>query len=371
MRVSGSSASLIKPLSSRIRPSINCGVPSGPISARIRADTGMLGSYCPSPMRIASSRSFNGSRSVSISRWRFLSVRRIVACSIHGRSPASELMVSATLPGRGRFRLRLMSRNVQRLPLRWSSTTRFPFLRPSSLKSRPSRPAAPSPSIQASKAVRSGIMPRALGCGTDANSVIEGADASPARNGGCAADAVTSGWLLVPANTVTRPSGSIRTCISAPTKLNRLARTFPVMMSLPDTPTSALGALATTTPWASRTTMSRTRSAVRPLASRSSCAPPTLTRWWLPKFSSMAAASHGVATSKSIGPLPRRHHSATNPISATQPSTAVAIVHRRHRYHRRIARMRQHVRPSSSGVGSGSGRCTWPRASASRSSMSR
>ena len=79
----------------------------------------------------------------------------------------------------------------------------------------------------------------------DGSSAIEGAEASPARNGGCAADAVTNGCLLVPANTVTRLSGSIRTCISAPTRLNRLARTFPVMSSLPETPTSALGALAT------------------------------------------------------------------------------------------------------------------------------
>ena len=43
-------------------------------------------------------------------------------------------------------------------------------------------------------------------------------------------------------------------------------------------PTSAFGADATTAPLASRTTMSRSRNAVRPLSSRSSCVPPTWMR---------------------------------------------------------------------------------------------
>ena len=99
----------------------------------------------------------------------------------------------------------------------------------------------------------------------------------PARSGPGAADAVTNGRLLAPAKTVTLLSGSMRTCISAPTRLSRSARTRPVNRPEPETPTSAFGALATTVPSASRTTMSRMRSAVRPLASRSSCVPPTST----------------------------------------------------------------------------------------------
>ena len=112
----------------------------------------------------------------------------------------------------------------------------------------------------------------------------------------------------------------MRTCISAPTRLSRLARTRPVISPEPEKLTSALGALATISPWASRTTMSRMRSAVRPLASRSSCVPPTAMRWWLPKFSSIAAVSQGVAISKSIGPLPSRHHSAIIPTITTPPA---------------------------------------------------
>ena len=187
-RLSGSSASPIKPLSSRIRPSINCGVPSGPIEARTRADTGMLGSI----LSVA-----NTHRQQQVLRRQPVGLDlhvaippspRMVACSIHGRSPASELMVSATLPAAGRFRLRLMSWNVPVLTVTLVvDSVRLPFLRPSSLKSRPSRPAAPSPSIQASRAVRSGIMPRLLGCGTGATLGDRGSWApAPARNGGCA-----------------------------------------------------------------------------------------------------------------------------------------------------------------------------------------
>ncbi len=44
----------------KMRPSTMRGMPSGPISARMRADTGMSGSYCPSPSRIASIRSLAG-----------------------------------------------------------------------------------------------------------------------------------------------------------------------------------------------------------------------------------------------------------------------------------------------------------------------
>ena len=56
---------------------------------------------------------------------------------------------------------------------------------------------------------------------------VNGLGATPARNAGSDADAVTNGCRLVPANTVTLLSGSMRTCISAPTRLSRLARTLP------------------------------------------------------------------------------------------------------------------------------------------------
>ena len=75
-------------------------------------------------------------------------------------------------------------------------------------------------------------------------------------------------------------------------------------------PTSAFGALATTVPSASRTTMSRKRNEVRPFSSRSICVPPTVTVCLPPKFFSIAAFSHGVAMSSSIGPLASRHHKA-------------------------------------------------------------
>ena len=66
---------------------------------------------------------------------------------------------------------------------------------------------------------------------------------------------------------------------------------------MPETRTSAFGALATTVPSASRTTMSRMRTAVPPFSVRSIWVPPTSTWWLLPKFSSIAEASHGVTTS--------------------------------------------------------------------------
>ena len=135
-----------------------------------------------------------------------------------------------------------------------------------------------------------------------------------ARAGGTGnfAEAVAIGRLLAPANTVTRPSVSMRTDISAPTRLRLSARTLPVSRLVPEMPTSAFGALATMVPSASRTTMSRKRNDVRPFSSRSIWVPPTDTVCLPPKFCSIAAFSHGVATSSSIGPLERRHHSAAD-----------------------------------------------------------
>ena len=79
-------------------------------------------------------------------------------------------------------------------------------------------------------------------------------------------------------------------------------------------------ALATMVPSASRTTMSRMRSDVRPFASRSICVPPISTSWPAPKFSLIAAVSHGVAMSSSIGPLESRHQSATI-VTRTRPQS--------------------------------------------------
>src|SRR5205085_79750 len=106
-----------------------------------------------------------------------------------------------------------------------SSTVKLPFLSPSSLRSRPSRPVAPSPSIQASKAAssgKSGCPPAAAGVGAGADDDVtavgaaapDGAPtgrcsalasngpASEPRIGVLVAEAVTNGRLLLPANTV-------------------------------------------------------------------------------------------------------------------------------------------------------------------------
>ena len=56
--------------------------------------------------------------------------------------------------------------------------------------------------------------------------------------------------------------------------------------------------------------MPRIRMAARPCSSRSSTVPPISTRNWLPKFSAIAAVSHGVAMSSEIGPFASSHHSA-------------------------------------------------------------
>ena len=155
------------------------------------------------------------------------------------------------------------------------------------------------------------------------------------------AAAVTNGRLLLPAKTVTLLSVSIRTAISAPTRLRRSARIRPAIRPEPDNPTSAFGALATIVPCASRTTISRMRSAVRPLTSRSNCVPPTSTSWPPPIFSLIAAVSQGVAMSSSIGPLESRHHSATIASRATPTSAPATRVNLRRRGHPKKKCMRQ------------------------------
>ncbi len=59
----------------------------------------------------------------------------------------------------------------------------------------------------------------------------------------------------------------------------------------------------------SRTMMSRMRTAIPTRPARSICVPPTSTVLPWPILSSIAAASHGVARSRLIGPAPSRHHS--------------------------------------------------------------
>ena len=110
-------------------------MPSGPMSARMRADNGRSGSYCPhQPHR----QHHFAWRAPSASRCRRCGGRGapgvIAARSSQGVSALSELSVSAMPPAFGRVRLRLMSWNVHCLPLRWSSTVRLPLLRPISLK---------------------------------------------------------------------------------------------------------------------------------------------------------------------------------------------------------------------------------------------
>ena len=98
---------------------------------------------------------------------------------------------------------------------------------------------------------------------------------------------------------------------------------WPLSRLSPETCTSAFGALATIVPSASRTTMSRMRTAVPPLSVRSICVPPTSTRRPLPKFSSIAEASQGVTTSSWIGPLDNLHHKARQAMTIA-PATAAA-----------------------------------------------
>ena len=239
-----------------------------------------------------------------------------------------------------------MSRNVQCLPVRASSTVRFPFLSPSSFRSWPSRPVSPIASIQDRNAGKD-VARTMRGSRTQSGDspwgkrslrprrrpplhgsillLAGGPQHAAAAVAGTAAVAI--GCLSAPAKIVTPPSCSIRTAISAPTRLRLSARIWPRNRLSPETRTSAFGALATTVPSVSRTTMSRMRTAVPPSSVRSICVPPTSTRRPLPKFSSMAEASHGVTTSSWMGPLDSLHHKprqATATTAATAPATMAA-----------------------------------------------
>ena len=266
--------------------------------------------------------------------------------STHGRAGLDEPTLTSTPPPCSRVALKLMSRNVQCLPVRASSTVRFPFLSPSSFRSWPSRPVSPIPSIQDRNAAktsraRCGEAERTSGDASGESVACDPVEDRPCtaascfsradRNNAAAAVAGTAavaiGCLSAPAKIVTPPSCSIRTAISAPTRLRLSARIWPRNRLSPETRTSAFGALATTVPSASRTTMSRMRTAVPPSSVRSICVPPTSTRRPLPKFSSMAEASHGVTTSSWMGPLDSLHHKprqATATTAATAPAPMAA-----------------------------------------------
>ena len=168
---------------------------------------------------------------------------RSTAVSPHGRSALSEPTVTSTPPPRARSTLRLMSRNVQRLPVRSSLTVRFPFLRPSSRRSWPSRPLSPMASIQRQQAGEQLARPtrrRQLFRGRDGSRGSRAQRRSgrlrhpvPARSGrdrvaaAAGTAAVAIGCLSAPAKMVTPPSCSMRTAISAPTRLRLSARIWP------------------------------------------------------------------------------------------------------------------------------------------------
>ena len=138
----------------------------------------------------------------------------------------------------------------------------------------------------------------------------------------CDGGGAASAGLPAPASMLTSPFGSMRSAISAPIRLSRSVCTRPVRRLMSLTPTSAFGALATTVPCASRTTISRRRSAERPTSSRSSRVPPTSTLCLPPSLSSIAEVSQGVTKSIAIGPEESCHQMTpllTTAANATAP----------------------------------------------------
>ena len=248
--------------------------------------------------------------------------------SDHGRAPSSPRL-TATPPPLGRRMLRLILSNVHLLPRCWSSTTRLPFLRPISFRFCPSRPVRLRLSSQSRPAsnpfcVVSGAVATAPCAGTVTWRGNVGA--MPASR--FEATPVASGFAVSPADTVTWPSGVIRTASSASTRLRLSARSRPIRSAVPDSFTSAFGAVATMTWSRSRTTISRMRTAIRIRPARSICVPPTATVLPWPIFSSIAAASQGVATSRLMGPAPSRHHSPPKQPVKITASTPITIARR-------------------------------------------
>ena len=133
---------------------------------------------------------------------------------------------------------------------------------------------------------------------------------------------------MSPADTETWPSGEMRIASSASTRLRLSARSRPINSAVPESLTSAFGAVATIARSRSRTTMSRMRTAMRMRPARSIWVPPISTVLPWPIFSSIAGASQGVAMSRLIGPAPSRHHSPPKQTTKITISAAVAIATR-------------------------------------------
>ena len=139
---------------------------------------------------------------------------------------------------------------------------------------------------------------------------------------------VAIGFAVSPADTVTWPSGVMRIASSASTRLMLSARNRPINSAEPESFTSAFGALATIARSRSLTMMSRMRTAMRIRPARSICVPPISTVLPWPIFSSIAVASQGVATSRLIGPAPRRHHSVKKLPAKITASAAITTASR-------------------------------------------
>ena len=155
MRLSSSLASPIEPASATMRPVSVCGKPSGPISPLMLADSGVsIRELAIAETRGQQKVARRDAAGFELDFAEALAGRRDRGRKIPTAVPGlSEPMVTST-PPRGRSTPRLMSWNVQCLPVRASSTVRLPFLRPSSRRSWPSRPVSPMPSIQDNSAAK-------------------------------------------------------------------------------------------------------------------------------------------------------------------------------------------------------------------------
>ena len=128
------------------------GMPSGATSARSVAEIEPSASKLLQSMRSASRRSRSDRlRASKLTARTPLPIGMMFACTSQGRAASSEPSANSSSPECGRVRLRWMFSNFDWWPLRTSSTTRLPLLRPISVRSPPSRPSAPRLSSQARK----------------------------------------------------------------------------------------------------------------------------------------------------------------------------------------------------------------------------
>ena len=279
-----------------------CGVPSAAMSESIEADTSVSERSLDSDMR-------KRQQVVEHDLARFeLQVADALAApamsaalTTHGRSWLSDRTLSATPPAFGRFRFRLICVNFHSVPSRRSSMVRLPLAMPISLSAWPSKPPVAGSQPELAELVDPGEQRGEIGrnaafghrlkrenracraalCRTPLDAPMAMAPGrratalrsiAPARSGA----KVTNG-CSPPTSTLICPSGSIRIVMLASTRRKLSARGLANSRLAPEIPTSALGATATVAPQASRSTMSRSRNAVRPCASRSSWVPPTST----------------------------------------------------------------------------------------------